>query len=91
MPFDPKLLMVCNSAGFEAHAMADYALAAIHAINRDLSHLFARQARRECAGRLLRPAEGQQAVVLGAGPVGAGGSSGRSHPACRANPRSGLC
>ena len=71
LPFDPDRLLVCNSAGFQAPVMADYALAAIYAINLDLSHFHAQQARRDWTGRMLRSAEGQHAVILGTGPIGA--------------------
>ena len=71
LPFDPAAVMVCNSAGFQAPVMADYALAAIYAINLRLSGFMARQTRREWSGQTLRAAEGQRAVILGTGPIGA--------------------
>jgi phosphoglycerate dehydrogenase-like enzyme len=98
LPFAPDRVMVCNSAGFQAGVMADYALAAVLAINMDLPVFAAQQVKRQWAGRSLRSASGQRAVVLGTGPIGAAiatrlsaaglsvtgiSRSGRSNPAFR--------
>jgi phosphoglycerate dehydrogenase-like enzyme len=98
LPFAPDRVMVCNSAGFQAGVMADYALAAVLAINMDLPVFAAQQAKRQWAGRSLRSAREQRAVVLGTGPIGAAiatrlsaaglsvtgiSRSGRSNPAFR--------
>jgi phosphoglycerate dehydrogenase-like enzyme len=95
LPFDPDVVLVCNSAGFQAGLMADYAAGAVLAINLDLPRLMGQQVRHEWIGRTLRRATGQRAVVLGTGPIGAAISralaaiglevtgvsrSGRSHP-----------
>jgi len=71
LPFDPARVLVCNSAGFQAPVMADYALAAVYAVNLRLDRFARQQARRDWAGHLLRGAEGQHALVLGTGPIGA--------------------
>lgn len=71
LPFAPDKVLVCNSAGFQADVMADYALAAVLAINLDLPVFAAQQAQRHWVGRSLRGAAGQRAVVLGTGPIGA--------------------
>lgn len=96
LPFSPDQVLVCNSAGFQAEVMADYALAAVLAINLELPTFAAQQTKRRWSGRSLRAARGQRAVVLGTGPIGAAiaarlGSagltvtgvsrSGRAHPA----------
>ncbi|MEM6609726.1 MAG: D-2-hydroxyacid dehydrogenase [Pseudomonadota bacterium] len=71
LPFAPERVMVGNSAGFQAGVMADYALAAVLAINIDLRVFAAQQAKRQWAGRSLCGAHGQRAVVFGIGPIGA--------------------
>ena len=104
--FDSDRLPVCNSAGFQAPVMADYALAAIYSINLDLAHFHAQQARRDWTGRMPRSAEGQHAAILGTGPIGAAvarkltatglqitaiSRSGRAHPEfARVQPVDGL-
>ncbi|MEM9755352.1 MAG: D-2-hydroxyacid dehydrogenase [Pseudomonadota bacterium] len=95
LPFAPDQVLVCNSAGFQAPVMADYALGAVLAINLDVPHYVAQQSERKWSGRLMRGAVGQRAVVLGTGPIGAAiarrlasigmevtgvSRSGRSHP-----------
>ncbi len=71
LPFSSDRVLVCNSAGFQAGVMADYALAAVLAINLDFPVFAAQQAKRQWVGRSLRSADGQHAVVLGTGPIGA--------------------
>lgn len=71
VPFEQSAVLVCNSAGFQAEVMADYALAAILAINMRFPSFVAQQTRREWREHNLRGARDQAAVVLGTGPIGA--------------------
>ena len=69
--------LVAEAAGLRVliHAsdpgLAKNVLAALYAINMDLGHICAQQARRDRTGRMLRSAEGQRAVILGTKPIGA--------------------
>lgn len=71
VPWNQTRVIVCNSSGFQAPVMADYALAAIYALNLRLPDFLARQRRREWAPQILRSAVGQRAAILGTGPIGA--------------------
>lgn len=70
LPWDADRVAVCNSSGFQAGLMADYALAAILAFNLRLPAFAAQQSGRGWQPLTLQPAAGQRATVLGTGPIG---------------------
>ena len=71
VPWDDSRVAVCNSSGFQAGLMADYALAAIYSFNLRLPEFAARQRAAQWHPLTLRATAGQRATVLGTGPIGA--------------------
>jgi len=70
VPWDAARVAVCNSSGFQAGLMADYALAAILSFSLRLPEFAAHQRARRWQPLTLRGVAGQRATVLGTGPIG---------------------
>lgn len=70
VPWNTASTIVCNSSGFQADLMADYALAAIYTFNLKLKEFGKQQDARLWKPLSLRGAKGQRATILGTGPIG---------------------
>lgn len=70
MPWDPEQVIVTNSAGVAAEAMANFALGAILYFALDVPGLVADQRARRWQVRSVRPLTGATLVVVGVGKTG---------------------